>query len=293
MPETGREAVKLKRMRRRRWIETWALCAALVASGTASAQQADRTPKALEDVGVEEHLDVAIPGDLEFVDDAGKTVRLADYLDGERPVILTLNYYKCPMLCGLQLKGLLEGLQELKWTAGEQFEIVTVSINPLETPSLARLKKQSYLKEYGRPPAAAGWHFLTGKEAAIRKLADTVGFTYTYDPERKEYAHAAALMVLTPEGHVARYLYGISYEASKLRLALLEASEGEIGSPWDRVILYCYHYDPSSRSYSPVAMNIMRVGGVATVAILGLTLGTFWFRESRRRKSPTKESPEA
>jgi protein SCO1/2 len=255
------------------------------------AQLADQVPAALEEVGVEEHLDAKLPLDLEFRDENGTVVRLGDYFDGERPVILTLNYYKCPMLCGLQLNGVVDGLMELDWTPGQEFEMVTVSINPLETPALATEKKQNYLKKYGRPSAASGWHFLTGREPEIRQLASTLGFGYTYDKETGEYAHAAAIFFSTPDGRVARYLYGIEYPPKRLRLALLEASAGEIGSTIDQIILYCYHYDPSSRRYSPVAMNIMRLGGSATAVVLGLTLGGYWLRELRRRKKSDKGNP--
>jgi protein SCO1/2 len=206
-------------------------------------------------------------------------------------VILTLNYYKCPMLCGLQLNGLLDGLIELDWTPGDEFELVTVSINPLETPALAMEKKQNYIKRYGRPRAASGWHFLTGSEPEIRQLASTLGFGYTLDRKTGEYAHAAAIFVATPDGRVARYLYGIEYPRKRLRLALLEASEGEIGSTIDQLIMYCYHYDPSSRRYSPVAMNIMRLGAGATALVFGLTLGGFWMRDVRRRKQSNKGNP--
>jgi protein SCO1/2 len=218
-------------------------------------------------------------------------VRLGDYFDGSKPVILTLNYFKCPMLCGLQLNGLLDGLMELDWTPGQEFEVVTVSINPLETPALATEKKQNYMNRFGRPSAAKGWHFLTGAEPEIRQLASTLGFGYTYDKSTGEFAHAAAIFVSTPDGRVARYLYGIEYPPKRLRLALLEASEGEIGTSLDQLILYCYHYDPSSRGYSPVAMNIMRLGGGVTVVVLGLTLGGFWVREARRRKKRDRGNP--
>jgi len=262
----------------------------LVAAGVsaaavpATAQLADQVPPQLEEVGIEEHLDAEIPMDLEFRDEVGAVVTLGDFFDGTKPVILTLNYYKCPMLCGLQLNGLLDGLMDLDWTPGQEFELVTVSINPLETPALAAEKKQNYMKRYERPSAAKGWHFLTGREPEIRQLASTLGFGYTYDRETGEYAHAAAIFLATPDGRVARYLYGIEYPAKNLRLGLLEASAGKIGSTIDQIILYCYHYDPSSRRYAPVAMNIMRLGGGATALVLGLTLGGYWLREARRRK---------
>jgi protein SCO1/2 len=252
------------------------------------AQLADQVPAALKDVGVEEHLDAKLPLELEFRDENGVVVRLGDFFDGSRPVILTLNYYRCPMLCGLMLNGVVTGLMEVDWTPGVEFEMVTVSINPLETPALATAKKQNYLKRYERPAAARGWHFLTGKEPEIERLAETLGFHYAYDPESGEYAHAAAIFVITPDGRVARYLYGIEYPPQSLKLALMEASEGEIGGALDQLIMYCYHYDPSSRRYAPVAMNIMRVGGGATALVLGVALGSFWILDYRRRKRTEK-----
>ena len=261
-----------------------ALGAGAVLGVPAAAQTAaDQLPSQLEQVGVDEHPNATLPLDLTFVDEMGRTVRLGDYFDGSRPLILTLNYYECPMLCGLQLNGLAEGLKQVDWTIGDEFDVVTVSINPLETPALARQKRQNYLSYYGRG-GAGSWHFLTGRERDIRRLADTVGFHYAYDAEQKQYAHPAVLFVCTPDGRVARYLYGIEYPAKNLRLALLEASEGKIGSAIDRIVLYCYHYDPSSHRYAPVAMNIMRVGGGATVLLLGISLGLFWVRDSRRKR---------
>ena len=260
------------------------VCVLLLAASGASAQLADQVPPALEDVGVEEHLDAKLPLDVEFVDESGTPVTLGSYFDGDRPVILTLNYYRCPMLCGLQLNGVVEGLTGLDWSIGDQFEMVTVSIDPLETPTLAREKKQNYLKWYDREGAASGWHFLTGRQDDITRLAETVGFRYTYDEASGQYAHAAAIFVSTPDGRVARYLYGIEYPPKQLRLALLEASEGKIGNAIDQLILYCYHYDPSGRSYAPAAMNIMRLGGGATALVLGSSLALFWTRDLRRKR---------
>jgi len=256
--------------------------------GVSRAQLAEQVPEALEEVGITEHLDAKLPMDLEFRNEDGLSVTLGSFFDGERPVILTLNYYRCPMLCGLQLNGLVDGLEQMEWTPGQEFEIVTVSINPLETPALAKEKKQNYIKRYGRPSAVTGWHFLTGREPEINRLAETVGFRFVYDPVEQQYAHAAAIFVCTQDGRVARYLYGIEYPPKRLKLGLLEASEGKIGSTIDQLILYCYHYDPSNRRYSPVAMNIMRVGGGASASILAVALAMFWFREWRRRKSPAK-----
>ncbi|MCP4898022.1 MAG: SCO family protein [bacterium] len=261
----------------------------LVVTQLAFAQRAEFIPQALDQVGVTEKLDMPLPLDLSFRNESGDWVELGSYFDGDRPVILTLNYYRCPMLCGLQLNGLVSGLVDLDWTAGDQFEMVTVSINPLETSELAAAKKASYINKYNRPGAGSGWHFLTGKEEDIAALAESVGFGFEYDEKQKEYAHPAVIFVSTPDGRVARYLYGIEYPARRLRLALLEASEGRVGSTWDRILLYCYHYDPSSRGYAPVAMNIMRLGGGVTVAVLGSTLGLLWIREARRRSGKRRK----
>jgi protein SCO1/2 len=281
-------SIQMMRPRRVHAIGVMVMVFLWTGSGVARAQLVEQVPEALEEVGITEHLDAKLPMDLEFRDEDGLSVTLGSFFDGERPVILTLNYYRCPMLCGLMLNGLVDGLEQMEWTPGQEFEIVTVSINPLETPALAKEKKQNYLKRYGRPSAVTGWHFLTGREPEIDRLAETVGFRFVYDPVEQQYAHAAAIFVCTPDGRVARYLYGIEYPSKRLKLGLLEASEGKIGSTIDRLIMYCYHYDPSSRRYSPVAMNIMRVGGGATASILVVALGMFWFREWRRKKSIAK-----
>ena len=281
-------SIHMMRLRRAQAIGAMVMLCLWIGSGVARAQLAEEIPKALEEVGITEHLDAKLPMELEFRDEDGISVTLGSFFDGDRPVILTLNYYRCPMLCGLMLNGLVDGLEQLEWTPGQEFEIVTVSINPLETPALAKEKKQNYIKRYGRPSAMAGWHFLTGREPEIDRLAETVGFRFVYDPVEQQYAHAAAIFVCTPDGRVARYLYGIEYPSKRLKLGLLEASEGKIGSTLDQLILYCYHYDPSNRRYSPVAMNIMRVGGGATASILAVALGIFWFREWRQRKSSAK-----
>jgi protein SCO1/2 len=273
------------RLRRYRAIFVAGVAIASWGVSSAQAQLADRVPEALEEVGVSEHLSAKLPLDLEFRDENGNWVELGSFFDGERPVILTLNYYRCPMLCGLMLNGLAEGLGKMAWMPGEEFEIVTISIDPLETPELARAKKQNYLKFIDKPGVAEGWHFMTGRELEINRLAETLGFSYTYDPKSQEYAHPAVMFVCTPDGRVARYLYGIEYPAKRLKLALLEAAEGTVGSTLDQLILYCYHYDPTNRRYTPVAMNIMRVGGGATALILGVVLGIFWIREWRRKKN--------
>jgi protein SCO1/2 len=249
----------------------------------ASAQRREPLPKDLEGVGITEHPGVKLPLDLEFTDENGTPVRLGEYFSGDRPVILTLGYYRCPMLCSLVLNSLVDGLRDLPWTPGREFEIVTVSIDPTETSTLARLKKQNYLEEYARPGAAAGWHFLTGREENIRKLADAVGFGYRYVPERGQYAHAAVIFVATPDGRMARYLYGVVYQPKTVRLALTEAGEGRVGTTADQLLLYCFHYDAQEGRYVVAASNIMRFGGATTALIVGLWLAVSWRRGANRK----------
>jgi protein SCO1/2 len=247
------------------------------------ATRKDAVPKRLENVNVVEHLNTALPLDLPFSDSDGKAVTLRDYVSGARPVIFTLNYSDCPMLCSLQLNGLVTALREVDWTAGNDFEIVTVSLNPEESPEQAKRTQQRYVGSYGRPQAASGWHFLTGNEANIKALADALGFGYGYNEKRREYVHPAALALVTPSGRIARYLYGIEYASKTLRLSLVEAAEGKIGSSVDHIILYCFHYDDSEGRYAPAALNIMRLGGGLTaIALIGF-LGAFWLRQAKKR----------
>jgi protein SCO1 len=267
------------------------LVLALAAAWPAPAERMEPLPKQLEGVGITEHPGAQVPLDLEFVAEDGKPVRLGSYFDGKKPVILNLGYYRCPMLCGLVLSGLLQGLKETAWSVGREFDVVTVSIDPLETPTLARLKKESYLAEYGRPGAAAGWHFLTGREESIRKLADAVGFGYRYVPERGEYAHAAVLFMATPDGHIARYLYGVLYAAGTLRMALTEAGQGKVGTTADRILLTCFHYDAEQGRYVVAAMTLMRTGGGVTVLVVGGWLLARWRRDARKPRERSEERP--
>jgi len=254
---------------------------ALVAAGPATLGQANPTrPPALEGVGIDEHLEQTIPLDLPFVDENGKQVTLGQYFESDRPVLIALVYYDCPMLCTVVLDRLVSTLKQMDWVAGDQFQIVTVSIDPSETPMLAKAKKQTYLREYGRAEAATGWHFLTGAAPQISALADALGFKYKYLPERGQFAHPACLFVVTPEGKISRYLYGVSYAPETMRLALVEASEGKIGSAVDQFLLYCYAYDAEEGTYGPAALKIMRVAGIVAALVLGAVLLTFWRRES-------------
>ena len=243
----------------------------------------------LDGVGIDEKLNAALPLDLTFRDSGGKTLQLAKLFDGERPVILSLNYSDCPMLCQLQLNGLVDGLRALTWSAGDEYEIVSLSVDPLETAQRARQTKQQYVKAYGRPETAAGWHFLTGDKHAIETLADAVGFGFKYVPERKEYAHAAAIMICTPEGRISRYLYGVLYPPQTLKLSLVEAGEGKVGSTLDRVLLFCFHYDATSGRYAPVARQIMKFAAGVTLATVLVGLIPSWFRRRSNAQSKTVE----
>ena len=256
------------------------LLTCVLAAGSLSAQdRIEPVPRQLAHVGVEEKLDAALPLELVFKDDAGRDVTLGSYFRPGHPVLLTLNYYRCPMLCTLELNGLVEGMKGLSWTAGDEFTVVTVSIDPRELPALAHAKKVSYLEELQRPSAASGWHFLTGSAANIETLTNRVGFSYEYDKETDQFGHAAVVMVATSEGRVSRYLYGVAFEPATLKLGLLEAAKGKIGSGWDRFILYCYHYDAGRGRYALAAASIMRVGGALTVLVLTFVIGGFWLRE--------------
>lgn len=218
-------------------------------------------------IDVAQRLGEALPLDAVFTDESGARVELGS-LFGERPVVLALVYYECPMLCTLVLNGLVKSLRPLGMDVGDQFDVVVVSFDPGETPEMARAKKAAYVESYGRPDTADGWHFLTGDAASIDAITDAVGFEYAYDADRDEYAHAAAVMVATPEGQLARYLFGVEYSSRDVRLALVEASAGKIGTLVDRLLLYCYHYDPSRGRYSAVALNVVRLAGVATMTAL-------------------------
>jgi protein SCO1/2 len=228
-------------------------------------------PELLKQVGIDQKLNQTIPLNLAFRDENGNTVELGQYF-GKKPMVLTLVYYNCPMLCTQVLNGVESGLKELPTDIGKQFDVVTVSIDPTESHVLAKVKKEMYVGMYGRPGAAEGWHFLTGDEAQIKQLADALGFRYAYDPDTKQFAHASAIMLLTPEGKISRYFYGIQYPSRDLRLGLVEASEGKIGTPVDQVLLFCYHYDPKTGKYGLLISRVIQAGGVLTVLILGIAM---------------------
>jgi protein SCO1 len=202
-------------------------------------------PPYLENVGIEQHLDAQVPPDLVFADDAGRAVKLGDYF-GSKPIILNLVYYNCTMLCGEALAGLTGAMKAVKFDVGKEFDVVTVSFNPRETPELAAAKKKDYVKRYGRPGASSGWHFLTGPPESINALTKAVGFQYQYDPKTNQYAHVTAILLLTPQGRISRYFYGVEFPPKDLRMGLVEASQNKIGNVVDQVLLYSYHNDPAS-----------------------------------------------
>jgi protein SCO1 len=225
-------------------------------------------PPGLEHVGIEQRLNQQIPLDLAFRDETGKAVHLSDYF-GQKPVILNLVYYKCPMLCSEVMSGLTRSLKVIKFDAGNQFNVLSVSFNPSETPELAAAAKAQYMQRYGRPQDADGWHFLTGAQESIASLTQAVGFQYQYDPKTDQFAHATAIMVLTPEGRVAQYYYGVEYSPKDLRLGLIQASNHKIGNLVDEVFLYCYHYDPSTGKYGAIISRVLKLSGLATILFLG------------------------
>jgi protein SCO1/2 len=237
-------------------------------------------PGALQGVGIDQKLDQQVPLNLNFVDEAGRTVPLSSFFHSRKPVILALVYYRCPMLCTQILTGLESGLKAVSFDPGKDFEVVAVSFDPKDTSELAAAKKQTYLKRYARPNTANGWHFLTGDEANIKALTDAVGFHYKYDPATDQFAHASGIMVLTPDGRLSKYFYGVEYAPRDIRLGLVEASQSKIGTPVDQLLLFCYHYDPSTGKYGALVMRMVRVAGAGFMVVLG----GFLFFALRREK---------
>ncbi len=241
-------------------------------------------------IGIEQKLGTQIPLELTFKDETGKSVKLGDYF-GKRPVILVMAYYECPMLCTVVLNELTRALNALDWQIGKEFEVVTVSISPTETPELAAKKKANYAKEYRKGGAEQGWHFLVGEEKNIKQLADAIGFKYTYDPATKQYAHGAGIMIATPDGKLSRYLMGVEFSARDIKFALAESSQGKIGNPVLSAVMYCFQYDPSTGRYGLVILRVIQVAGIITVLSMATLIGGALLLE-RRRKQPTDNSGE-
>jgi len=243
---------------------------------------ANRVPAQLVGVGIEEHLGRPVDLDLAFNDENGQAVKLQEFFNKGRPVILDLVYYTCPQLCSLILNRQVELMRQMPGVPGTDYEVVTISIDPRDTPEIAKQKKESYLATYGKP--APGWHFLTDREDNAKRLAELVGYHYRWDPRIQQYAHLAGIMILTPEAKVARYLYGINYRAIDLRFGLAEAAQNRSTLTIDKILLFCYHYDPVENKYVMFATNFMKAGGVLTILILGWFLFKMIRIEQHRRE---------
>lgn len=241
-------------------------------------------PPALKEIGVEQKLDEQLPLDLNFKDEDGRMVRLGDYFGKGRPVIIAFVYYECPMLCSQVLNGLTGSLKGISFDAGKEFDVVAISFDAAEfdKPELAKAKKAAYLERYGRPGTADGWHFLTGDEDTIKAITSAAGFSFKWDEKSQQFAHAAVIMVATPEGKLSRYLFGIDYSPKDLKFAIMESAENKVGGIAEKLMLYCYHYDPSTGKYGLAILNVMRLGGVATLIGLGAMLLIFWKRGKKR-----------
>lgn len=245
---------------------------------------AEPVPVELKGIGIQEHLGDHISWEREFKDEFGHAKKLSSYFQNHRPVILLFVYYTCPNLCHYLLNGFVGSLKQLPWSVGDKFDVITISINPKERPSEAIGKKNELLKTYAREALLVSqhWHFLVGEEKNIQTLTHDLGFNYRYDPETKEYAHSAAIMILTPDGKISRYLYGIQFESRDLKLALLEASQGKIGNVVDKLLLFCYHYDPKGRKYGILAVNLMKIAGIVAVLLLGIMLLTLFIKKQKK-----------
>jgi protein SCO1/2 len=265
------------------------LCAQAMKPPPGNLVRADEQPAALRGIEIEQRLNSQIPLDLAFRDETGRAVRLHDYF-GSRPVVLALVYYNCPMLCTQVLNGLTSALGVVSLDAGRDFDVVAVSFDERERPADAAAKKVAYVSRYHRPEGDRGWHFLTGDKSSIAALAAAVGFRFRYDGDRDQFAHASAIYVLTPDGRLSRYFYGIEYPPRDLRLGLIEASEGRIGTPVDRVLLYCFHYDPKTGKYGAVVINIVRLAGGATVLALAAAILVLSRRHRHRLRIVAGES---
>jgi protein SCO1/2 len=247
-------------------------------------------PPGLFDVGVDEHLDAQVPLDVQLLDSTGKAVRFGDYVDGKRPVVLVLAYHTCKTLCSFVQNAVLEAAKNIQWSIGVEYDVITLSIDSNDTVKVAAAKKASMVAAYHRPEAAKGWHYLVGSNENTKRIADAVGWKFHRDIDGN-IAHPAAVMLLKPNGKVARYLYGIEFSSNDLRLGLLEASEGKSISTAERILLYCYHYDPGNRKYALLATHIMTLGGALTLLLVAFFIGGFWIRERRKsKKAKAKDS---
>jgi protein SCO1/2 len=262
----------------------WTSLASAQGMGAAPRGTMQPPPDILKRVGIEQHLNTQLPLDLKFRDEIGREVKLGDYF-GKRPVVLSMVYYECPMLCGEVLNGEASVFSALKFDIGNEFDVVTVSFDPRETPDLARSKKRTFVNRYGRPGAEQGWHFLTGPQESVSALTKAVGFNYAWDRDTQQFAHAAAIMVITPEGKIAQYFYGVEYSPKDVRFGLVQASQHKIGNVVDQILLYCYHYDPRTGKYGAIVSRVTQIGGLVTVVILGGFLIIMFRLEPQRNRA--------
>lgn len=273
----------------KKWIAVVLLIGSLVPA-VSFAAEAPTLPGRFKGIGIEQRLNAQIPLDTVFRDENGASVALRTFF-GQKPVLLALVYYRCPMLCSQILSGVVAGLRPLSVRPGRDFEVVAISFDPADTPLDARAKRDHYSHDYSSKAGTAGWHFLTGAEPAIQAVTQAAGFRYRWDPVNKIFIHASGIMILTPEGRLARYLYGVEYEPKDLKLGLVEASHNRIGSPVDQILLLCYHYDPKTGKYGAVVMNILRLAAVLLLLVMGTALFFLWRRDLRQHRSSVKEVP--
>ncbi len=245
---------------------------------------ANGIPKALKKVGIEQKLNSQLPLDAKFTDAAGKEVKLGEYFGKEKPVILALVYYECPMLCNEVLNGLTGSLKGVSFEVGKEFDVVAISFDSREheKPELAKNKKEGYLERYGRPESKDGWHFLTGTQSEIDKVTEAVGFNYVFDERTNQFAHAGGIMIATPEGKLSRYFYGINYAPKDIKFGIMESSENKIGNPVEQLYLYCFHYDPATGKYGFAILNALRIAGVVTLLGMGMMVFVFWRRNKKK-----------
>ncbi|MBX3293752.1 MAG: SCO family protein [Acidobacteria bacterium] len=241
-------------------------------------------PGPLKEIGIEQKLNEQLPLDVEMKDEDGRIVRLGDYFNKGRPVLIAFVYYECPMLCSQVLNGLTGSLKGMSFDAGKEFDVVAISFDAgeFDKPELAKAKKAAYMERYGRPGTEAGWHFLTGSEESIKAVTSAAGFSFKWDERSQQFAHAAAIIVATPEGKLSRYLFGIDYSPKDLKFGIMESAENKVGNIAEKLMLYCYHYDPSTGKYGLAVMNVMRLGGIATLLGLGAMLFVFWRRGKKK-----------
>ena len=261
----------------------------LVLLGRPAIVRADNTPMELQHVGVNEHLDGQIPLDARFRDQDGKSVTIGDYF-GTKPAMLILAYHRCPVLCSMIQNAAATALHDVPWTVGKEFDVIVVSIDPKDTPETATEKRKVVVDAYGRPGSEHGFHYLVGTKGEIDRVANAVGFEYQYDARQDQYGHPAVVMLVKPNGQMARYLYGLEYDPKDIRLGLLEASNGKSISTIEKVILFCYHYDPQNGKYTLLATHVMQIGGVITVALLGSFLALMWTRERKKSKAAAQQA---